>query len=31
MKTLGAGFQQFFWNTTPGNAMLTDYLDEIES
>jgi len=31
MKTLGTGFEQYFWNTTPGNAMLKDYLEEVDS
>lgn len=31
MKVCVDGFQLFFWNTTPGNDMLNDYLTEIES
>jgi len=31
MKVCTDGFQLFFWNTTPGNDLLKDYLSEIES
>jgi hypothetical protein len=31
MKTLTDAFQVYFWNTTPGNDMLDEYLDEVES
>merc|ERR1712060_781778 len=31
MSALKDGFQVFFWNTTPGNDMLTDYLKECDS
>ena len=31
MKVFTDGFQLFFWNTTPGNDLLSDYLTEIES
>ena len=31
MKVCNDGFQLFFWNTTPGNDLLNDYLTEIES
>ena len=31
MKVLTDGFQLFFWNTTPGNDLLSDYLTEAES
>ena len=31
MKVLTDGFQLFFWNTTPGNDLLNDYLTECES
>ena len=31
MNVLKDGFQIFFWNTTPGNDMLSDYLTEMES
>ena len=31
MKVMTDGFQLFFWNTTPGNDLLGDYLTECES
>ena len=31
MNVLKDGFQLFFWNTTPGNDLLGDYLSEAES
>ena len=31
MKVMQDGFQLFFWNTTVGNDLLSDYLTEIES
>ena len=31
MKVFTDGFQLFFWNTTPGNDLLSDYLTECES
>ena len=29
MKVATDGYQLFFWNTTPGNDLLKDYLTEI--
>ena len=31
MKVVTDGFQLFFWNTTKGNDLLSDYLTEVES